>query len=98
MKKAASKATRKEAATTRTVQLELPTPEALKGALFGLVIDAGLASVAAMLELDRVALCGPRYQHDAARRATRGGHTNARPDFENATRRLGTPSPRISDS
>lgn len=95
MKKAASKATRKEAATTRTVQLELPTPEALKGALFGLVIDAGLASVAAMLELDRVALCGPRYQHDAARRATRGGHTNG--ELALGGRRVAVRRPRVRD-
>lgn len=74
MKKPARKDVAREVARgTRTVQLQLPTPEALRGQLFELVMGAGLASIAAMLEEDRDRLCGPRYHHDSARRASRAG-------------------------
>lgn len=95
MKKPARTATKKEVAATRIVQLELPTPEALKGALFGLVVEAGLASVAAMLEEDRVSLCGPRYRHDAARTASRAGH--AKGELALGGRRVAVRRPRVRD-
>jgi putative transposase len=41
--------------------------------LWELAVHAGLQVLSAMLEEDRVALCGPRYAHHADRRATRGG-------------------------
>jgi hypothetical protein len=44
-------------------------------AFLGLCIDAGQRALAAMMEADRVALCGPKGVPDAARRAVRGGHT-----------------------
>ena len=39
-----------------------------------LVVASGLKVFAAMLEADRVAVCGPRYAHQPARRASRAGH------------------------
>ena len=39
-----------------------------------LVVASGLKVLAAMLEADRVAVCGPRYAHQPARRASRAGH------------------------
>ena len=38
------------------------------------VVASGLKVLAAMLEADRVAVCGPRYAHQPARRASRAGH------------------------
>ena len=38
------------------------------------VVASGLKVLAAMLETDRVAVCGQRYAHQPARRASRAGH------------------------
>lgn len=45
-----------------------------KATLREIAISAGLQVLHAMLEEDRNALCGPRYQHTAARSAYRHGH------------------------
>ena len=42
--------------------------------LQALVVASGLKVLAAMLEEDRVAVCGPRYAHQPERRASRAGH------------------------
>lgn len=47
-------------------------------ALWEIVIDVGVQVVHAMLEEDRRALCGPRYAHDAGRRASRAGTVPSR--------------------
>jgi transposase-like protein len=39
------------------------------------VVDAGLMALQEMLERERTLVCGPRYQHQDARTAYRGGHT-----------------------
>ena len=39
-----------------------------------LVVASGLKVLEAMLEEDRVAVCGPRYAHQPERRASRAGH------------------------
>ena len=60
------------------VQLTLPLQGVLhdvKHAFYGLCIQAGQEVLAAMLEADRVALCGAKGVPDAARRAVRGGST-----------------------
>jgi putative transposase len=44
-------------------------------ALMELVVSTGLQVVAAMLEEDRTALCGRRYQHQPQRAAGRAGTT-----------------------
>jgi transposase-like protein len=49
----------------------------VKHAFYGLCIKAGKQVLAAMMEADRVALCGPRGVPDADRRAVRGGGTRS---------------------
>jgi transposase-like protein len=46
----------------------------LKRGLREFVIEAGTQSLEVLLEDERTHLCGPRYQHDAARQAMRSGH------------------------
>ena len=60
------------------VQLSLSVDGVLRDvqhAFFGLCVNAGKQVLAAMMEADRVALCGAKGVPDAKRRATRGGHT-----------------------
>ena len=44
-----------------------------------LVVQSGLKVLEAMLEEDRVAVCGPRYAHPPERRASRAGHRRGGP-------------------
>lgn len=63
-----------------TVQLTLPVQGVLKdvqSAFYGLCIQAGKEVLAAMMEADRVALCGPKGVPDTGRRAVRGGTTQS---------------------
>ena len=60
------------------VQISLPVQGVLRDvrhAFRGLCIDAGQKVLAAMMEADRIALCGPKGVPDTARRAVRGGTT-----------------------
>ncbi len=60
------------------VQISLPVQGVLRDvrhAFLGLCIDAGQKVLAAMMEADRVALCGPKGVPDTGRRAVRGGTT-----------------------
>ncbi len=60
------------------VQISLPVQDVLRDvrhAFLGLCIDAGQKVLAAMMEADRIALCGPKGVPDTARRAVRGGTT-----------------------
>ena len=62
------------------VQLSLPIQGVLrdvKHAFYGLCINAGKQVLAAMMEADRVALCGAKGVPDADRRAVRGGSTRS---------------------
>jgi transposase-like protein len=54
-------------------QLRLPLRELVREALFDTVIVSGLGLVGEVLEEERTALCGPRYQHDPQRDAVRAG-------------------------
>jgi putative transposase len=54
-------------------QLKLPLREQVREALFETVIVFGLEYVGEVLEEERTALCGPRYQHDPQRQALRAG-------------------------
>ncbi len=61
------------------VQLSLSMDGVLRDvqhAFYGLCVNAGKQVLAAMMEADRVALCGAKGVPDASRRATRGGHTD----------------------
>jgi transposase-like protein len=58
-------------------QILLPLASVLvtvRAALYELVVGSGMAVLQALLERDRDEACGPRYRHDARRKATRGGH------------------------
>jgi hypothetical protein len=60
------------------VQISLPVQGVLRDvrhAFLGLCIDAGQKVLAAMMEADRIALCGPKGVPNAERRAVRGGTT-----------------------
>jgi hypothetical protein len=48
-------------------QMELPLRELVRKALFDTVIVSALEYVGEVLEEERTALCGPRYQHDPQR-------------------------------
>ena len=49
----------------------------VKSAFFGLCVQAGKEVLSAMMEGDRVALCGPKGRPDVDQRALRGGHTQS---------------------
>src|SRR5271170_957305 len=55
-------------------QLWLHLPGLVREALYDTVIGAGLACVDEVLEMERVALCGERYERLADRQALRAGH------------------------
>jgi hypothetical protein len=55
-------------------QLWLRLPGLVRDALYDTVIGAGMACVDGVLETERVALCGERYEHLADRQALRAGH------------------------
>src|ERR1700736_771312 len=55
-------------------QLWLHLPGMVREALYDTVLGAGLACVGEVLEIERVALCGERYEHLADRQALRAGH------------------------
>jgi putative transposase len=60
------------------VQISLPVQGVLRDvrhAFLGLCIDTGQKVLAALMEADRVALCGTKGVPDAQRRAVRGGST-----------------------
>jgi len=62
------------------LQLTLPIQGVLKDvkhAFYGLCINAGKQVLAAMMEADRIALCGPKGVPDVDRRAVRGGSTRS---------------------
>jgi putative transposase len=85
----------KFAAENAQVQLSLPVAGVLRdvrSAFFGLCVNAGKAVLAAMMEAERTALCGPRGVPDAARTAYRGGHT--RSSIVLGGRRIGIRRPR----
>ena len=62
------------------VQLSLNVQRVLRDmqqAFYGLCVNAGKQVLAAMMEADRVALCGARNVPDAGRKAVRGGTTRS---------------------
>jgi transposase-like protein len=62
------------------VQISLPVQGVLREArhaFLGLCIDAGQKVLAALMESDRIALCGAKGVPDARRRAVRGGSTTS---------------------
>ena len=63
-----------------TVQIPLPLLSALEdaeSAFFGVCVETGKQVLAAMMEQDRIALCGPAGRHDTERQAMRAGSTQS---------------------
>lgn len=58
-----------------TLQFDLLLPGAMRALLYEMVVGAGMQVVEAVLEQERRAICGPRYEHDAGRHATRHGYS-----------------------
>ena len=79
-----------------TVQIPLPLVPALEdaeSAFFGLCVETGKQVLAAMMEQDRTALCGPAGRHDAERQAARAGSTESA--IVLGGRRIGMRRPRV---
>jgi len=79
-----------------TVQIPLPLLSALEdaeSAFFGLCVETGKQVLAAMMEQDRIALCGPAGRHDAERQAVRAGSTESA--IVLGGRRIGMRRPRV---
>ncbi|MDA1095549.1 MAG: IS256 family transposase [Acidobacteria bacterium] len=62
------------------VEVQLPLPvlgrlRAVRDGFFELCVQVGEQALAALMEQDRTELCGPKWVHDRARRAVRGGST-----------------------
>src|SRR3990172_9230151 len=79
-----------------TVQIPLPLLTALEdaeSAFFGLCVETGKKVLAAMMEHDRTALCGPAGRHDADRQAVRAGSTESA--IVLGGRRIGMLRPRV---
>lgn len=72
-KKSATKKVPTEVGTL--TQLMLPLAAMMRGDLQAFVVSVGIQALTAMLQSERTELAGPRYLHDADRRASRGGTT-----------------------
>lgn len=78
------------------IQMSLPMASVLRDvqhAFFGLCVHAGKQVLAAMMEADRQALCGPKGRPNARRRAYRGGHTHS--SVVLGGQRIGVQRPRV---
>ncbi len=67
--------------------------EMLQRGLHALALVAGMRALEGLLEEDREALCGPRYEHEVGREATRFGHT--RGELVLGGRRVSAKRPRV---
>jgi transposase-like protein len=78
-------------------QLTLAAMVDARATLHEAVVQAGMSVLGAMLEEDRTRLCGPRYEHDHDRRASRAGHTDGELAFGGRRIRLRRPRARSCD-
>jgi transposase-like protein len=90
MKDTARKTTRSQEATP---QLAFAAMLDARATLHDAIVSAGIGVLGAMLEEERVKLCGPRYAHQPGRSATRAGHTDGELSF--GGRRVGVRRPRV---
>ena len=91
MKQQSRTVTRRRQSESPSVR-HLPLVEILmdtEAELQELVVASGLKVLEAMLEEDRAAVCGPRYAHQAARRAYRAGHAPSQVVLGGARSRFG---------
>ena len=80
--KSLTKSNKQKLVAAADTQVELVVPVAgvlsdVRSAFFGLCVNAGKAVLAAMLEEERTALCGPKGVPNPTRVAYRGGHTRS---------------------
>lgn len=80
--KSLTKSIKQKLVAARDVHVPLSLPVAgvlneVKSAFFGLCVHAGKAVLAAMMEDERTARCGPKGLPNAGRAAYRGGHTRS---------------------
>jgi putative transposase len=68
---------RSAGAQSSRMQLQLPLRDVVREALFDTVIVAGVGFVGEVLEEERTALCGRRYQRDPQRQALRAGRLSS---------------------
>lgn len=73
--------------------LTLTLPAVVAASLHELVHTVGLQALSALLLAEQTALCGPRYQHDKTRSATRHGCTTG--DLVLGGRRVRVTKPRV---
>jgi len=86
--------TTSKAPPTEAIQgLTLTLPAVVAQSLHELVHSVGLQALAALLAAEQTALCGPRYQHDKTRTATRHGSTQG--DLVLGGRRVRVAKPRV---
>jgi putative transposase len=90
------KGCRQEAAP-QVAQLTLAAMMSARATLHEAVVHAGMSVLGAMLEEDRTRLCGPRYEHDEERRASRAGHTEGELAFGGRRIRVRRPRARSCD-
>lgn len=90
MKDIARKMTRRQEATP---QLAFAAMLDARATLHDAIVSAGMGVLSAMLEDERVKLCGPRYAHQAGRTASRAGHTDGELAF--GGRRVSVRRPRV---
>ena len=87
-----SRVGRQRSAETQ-VQTALPIGDFVRQTLLETVLIAGLAYVKEVLESEREALCGPRYEHADGRAAYRAGHVAS--SLVLGGRRLAVERPRV---
>ena len=90
MKDTARKMTRRQEATP---QLAFAAMLDARATLHDAIVSAGMSVLGAMLEEERVKLCGPRYAHQPERSAMRAGHTAGELSF--GGRRVAVRRPRV---
>jgi transposase-like protein len=64
-----------------------------RATLHDAIVSAGMGVLGAMLEEERAKLCGPRYEHQPGRSATRSGHTDG--ELALGGRRVSVRRPRV---
>jgi transposase-like protein len=77
MRKNDRKRARRQRAQRPVSELQQTVGQFVRELLYETVMVSGLAYMQRVLEEERAAVCGPRYQHDGERSAFRGGHVDS---------------------